>query len=153
MLTAGTAAAQRDTTHTARQVAIGDRVRLWERVASDVSVPVTGHIDRLAPDTITLAAESVRQPLEVPWPAVTRMEISAGPRTGSRAMGALTGGVIGALGGAVLGAIAGNMAHRNAPEIAVIGFVVGGAGGAAVGAYSPGERWDPVTPIPPAAAH
>jgi hypothetical protein len=145
---AGTAAAQSDTTHPAGPVAVGARVRIWERVASDISVPVTGRVERLAPDSITLAAESVASPVELAWPAVTRIEISAGPQTGSRAAGALKGGIIGALGGAVVGVIVGNMAHRNAAELAVAGFFVGGDGGAAVGAYTPGERWQPVTNTP-----
>jgi hypothetical protein len=149
---ASTAAAQTDTTHAAGPVAVGARVRVWERVASDVSVPVTGRVARIAPDGITIAAESVPSPVELAWPAVTRIEISAGPQTGSRAAGALKGGIIGALGGAVLGAIIGNVANRNAPEFAVAGFFVGGAGGAAVGAYTPGERWQPVTNTPPSPA-
>jgi hypothetical protein len=146
---ASTATAQSDTTHAAGVVALGARVRIWERVASDISVPVTGRVERLAPDSITLAAESVASPIELAWPAVTRIEISAGPQTGSRAAGALKGGIIGALGGAVLGVIVGNMAHRNAPEAGVAGFFVAGAGGAAIGAYAPGERWQPVTNTQP----
>jgi hypothetical protein len=152
-IAAGNAAAQRDTTRAVGPVAVGARVRLWERVASDVSIPVTGRVERLAHDSITLAAESVATPVTLAWPAVTRIEMSAGPQTGSRAGGALKGGIIGALGGAVLGVIAGNIANRNAPAFGVVGFVIGGAGGAAIGAYTPGERWQPVTPPPPNSAH
>jgi hypothetical protein len=152
-IAAGNAAAQSDTTHALGPVAVGARVRLWERVASGVSIPVTGRVERIAPDSITLAAESVAAPVTLAWPAVTRVEMSAGPQTGSRGAGALKGGIIGALGGAVLGVIAGNIANRNAPAFGVVGFAIGGAGGAAIGAYTPGERWQPVTPPPPNLAH
>src|SRR5580693_5023569 len=111
-IAAGNAAAQSDTTHALGPVAVGARVRLWERVANGVSIPVTGRVERIAPDSITLAAESVAAP-------VTRVEMSAGPQTGSRGAGALKGGIIGALGGAVLGVIAGNIANRNAPAFGV----------------------------------
>jgi hypothetical protein len=142
-MTAGCAVAQSDTTPAVGPVAAGTRVRLWERVASDVSVPVIGRVERVARDSITLIPEAVAAPVELAWPSVSRTEVSAGPQTGSRAAGALTGGIIGALGGAVAGAILGNMANRNAPKFAIAGLVIGGGGGAGIGAYSPGERWQP----------
>ena len=145
VMTASSAAAQSDTTPALGPVAVGTRVRLWERVASDVSVPVIGRVERIARDSIMLAPEAVATPVEVAWPAVSRIEVSAGPRTGSRSLGALKGGIIGALGGAVAGAILGNMANRNAPTFAIAGFVLGGGAGAGIGAYAPGERWQPVT--------
>ena len=43
--------------------------------------------------------------------------------------------------------------RHNAPAFGVVGFVIGGAGGAAIGAYTPGERWQPVTPPPPNSVH
>jgi hypothetical protein len=144
-MTAGSLAAQSDTAPSLGPVAVGTRVRLWERVASDVSVPVIGRVERIARDSITLAPEAVARPVELAWPSVSRIEVSAGPRTGSRSAGALTGGIIGALGGAVAGVILGNMTNRNAPKFAVAGFVVGGGAGAAIGAYVPGERWQPAT--------
>jgi hypothetical protein len=147
----GSAAAQSDTTPALGPVAVGTRVRLWERVASDVSVPVIGRVERIARDSITLAPEAVATPVELAWPSVSRIEVSAGPLTGSRSAGALRGGIIGALGGAVAGVILGNMANRNAPDFAVAGFVLGGGAGAGIGAYARGERWQPVT-APAAAA-
>jgi hypothetical protein len=144
---------QRDTAPTLGPIAAGTRVRLWERVASDMSVPVVGRVERIARDSITLAPDAVAAPVELAWPAVSRIEVSAGPMTGSRSLGALRGGIIGALGGAVAGAILGNMANRNAPKFAIVGFAVGGGGGAAIGAYTPGERWQPATAsVPPSSA-
>ena len=142
-MSAGRAAAQSDTTPALGPVVVGTRVRLWERVASDVSVPVIGRVERIARDSITLAPEAVTTPVELAWPSVSRIEVSVGPQTGSRSAGALKGGIIGALGGAVAGAILGNMASRNAPKFAVAGFVLGGGAGAGIGAYMPGERWQP----------
>jgi hypothetical protein len=144
-MTAGSAAAQSDTTPALGPVAAGTRVRLWERVASDVSVPVIGRVTRIGRDSITLAPESLAIPVELAWPSVARIEVSAGPQTGSRSAGALRGGIIGALGGAVAGVILGNMANGNAPKFAVAGFVLGGGAGAGIGAYTPGERWQPAT--------
>jgi hypothetical protein len=145
----GTATAQSDTTPALGPVAVGTRVRLWERVASDVSVPVIGRVERIGHDSITLAPEAVASPVELAWPAVSRIELSAGPGTGSRSFGALKGGIIGALGGAVAGAILGNMSNRDAPKFAIAGFVVGGGGGAAIGAYAAGERWQQAAAPPP----
>jgi len=48
VMTASSAAAQSDTTPALGPVAVGTRVRLWERVASDVSVPVIGRVERIA---------------------------------------------------------------------------------------------------------
>ncbi len=144
-MAAGSAAAQSDTTPALGPVAVGTRVRLWERVASDVSVPVVGRVERIGRDSITLAPEAVATPVELAWPSVSRIDVSAGPQTGSRSAGALKGGIIGALGGAVAGVILGNMANRNAPKFAVVGFVLGGGAGAGIGAYTPGERWQPAT--------
>jgi|SRR5579863_4570863 hypothetical protein len=149
-MVAGNAAAQSDTTPVLGPVAVGTRVRLWERVASDVSVPVIGRVGRIARDSITLAAEAVATPVELAWPSVSRIEVSAGPQTGSRSAGALRGGIIGALGGAVAGVILGNMANRNAPKFAIAGFVIAGGAGAGIGAYAPGERWQPATTTTPA---
>jgi hypothetical protein len=119
-----------------------------------VSVPVIGRVERIGHDSITLAPEAVPNPVEVAWPAVSRIEVSAGPRTGSRSLGALKGGIIGALGGAVAGAILGNVANRNAPTFAIAGFVLGGGAGAGIGAYAPGERWQPALmgSVPPSRA-
>lgn len=144
-MAAGSAAAQGDTTPALGPVVVGTRVRLWERVAGDISVPVIGRVERIARDSITLAPEAVAAPVELAWPSVSRVEVSAGPQTGSRSAGALKGGIIGALGGAVAGAILGNMANRNAPKFAIAGLVLGGGAGAAIGAYTPGERWQPAT--------
>ncbi len=144
-MAAGSAAAQSDTTPALGPVVVGTRVRLWERVASNVSVPMVGRVERIARDSITLVPEAVTTPVELAWPSVSRIEVSVGPQTGSRSAGALTGGIIGALGGAVAGAILGNMANRNAPKFAIAGFLLGGGAGAGIGAYMPGERWQPAT--------
>ncbi len=145
IVAAGSAAAQSDTTPALGPVVVGTRVRVWERVASDVSVPVIGRVERIARDSITLAPAAVATPVGLAWPSVSRIEVSVGPQTGSRSAGALKGGIIGALGGAVAGAILGNMANRNAPKFAIAGLLLGGGAGAGIGAYMPGERWQAVT--------
>ena len=81
-LTFRSAAAQSDTTPALGPVvlgpvvlgpvAVGTRVRLWERVARDVSVPVVGRVERIARDSITLAPEAVARLVELAWPAVSR---------------------------------------------------------------------------------
>jgi hypothetical protein len=144
-LAAGTVAAQTDTTPPAGPVIVGTRVRVWQRVASDVSMPVVGRVAHITSDSIALYAEGLTTPVALAWPSVARVEVSAGPRTESRTTGAARGGIIGALGGAVLGVVLGNMANRNAPKFGVVGVVVGGGIGAGIGAYTPGERWQPAT--------
>lgn len=144
VLAAG-AGAQSDSATLRGPVVAGTRVRVWQRVASSVSVPIVGRVAQTTPDSIALHTEGVITPVALAWPAVERIEVSAGPLTGSRARGALIGGIIGAVGGAVFGAVLGNIANHNAARYAAVGFVGGGGIGAGVGAYIPGEQWQPAT--------
>jgi hypothetical protein len=130
---------------TALPVAVGARVRLWDRVASDLSVPVTGTLARLTPDTVAVRPDGLAAPVAFPRPAITRVERSGGAGTGPAAAAAWKGAIAGAIGGAVLGVIFGDLTKRNAAKIAVAGFVVGGGLGAGFGAARPGEAWQRAT--------
>ena len=145
MLVAAGAGAQTDSTPLRGSVVAGTRVRVWQHVASSVSMPVVGRVAGMTSDSISVYADGLTTPIGLAWPSVERIEVSTGPRTGSRARGALTGGIIGALGGAVLGTVLGNVANRNAAKYAVVGLVAGGGIGAGIGAYIPGEQWQPAT--------
>lgn len=132
---------------------LGTRARVWQRVASSLAVPVVGRVTRVGADTVALLPDGVSTPVSLSRQAITRVEVSAGPGTGSATNSAIRGAIVGALGGAVLGTIAGNLAKRNAAKLAIAGFGVGGGLGAGVGAALPGEAWRnaplPTTPTPP----
>jgi hypothetical protein len=131
-------------------IAVGTRVRLWEHVAPDLSVPVSGTLVRLTPDTVAVRPDGLATPVAVPRPIIARVERSGGPGTGSVATAAAKGAIVGAIGGAVLGAILGDLTKRNAAKIAIVGFGVGGGIGAGLGAARPGEAWQRAALPPPA---
>ncbi len=124
---------------------IGARARAWERVATDLAVPVTGIVSRIGTDSLVLRAGGVRRPVGVPRAAILRVEAGAGPHSGSRGAAAWRGAVVGLVSGAVLGVIGGDMARRNAPRWGLAGAGLGAGAGAVVGAMVPGEAWRPAS--------
>lgn len=122
-------------------VLVGTRVRLWERAARDLSLPVVGSLARVTPDSIDIRPDGSGAPVALPRPAVTRVESSLGPHSGSRSTGAWMGAVIGGLGGGILGIIAGNLTRRNAAKLGIFAGIGGAGVGAAIGASWPSEAW------------
>jgi hypothetical protein len=137
------AAAQTLDTSRVLVVALGARVRLWERAAADLSLPVVGSVTRITKDSVGIEPDGGASAAAFSRLAVTHIEFSAGPRTGSRGSAAWKAAIIGGLGGGVLGVIVGNLTRRNAARYGLYAAGVGAAGGAAVGASWPGEAWTP----------
>jgi hypothetical protein len=133
--------APKDTTPPPPTIEVGQRVRIWQLVANDLSVPLKGTVIHLNADTVEVKAEGLATPVTLPRPLITRVDVSGGPKSGSRTVSTLTGMLIGGLGGALLGVIAGDLARKNAAKGAVLGGVVGIVAGGGIGYMSPGEEW------------
>ena len=129
-----------DTSHVT-VVALGARVRLWERAATDLDFPVVGSVTRITGDSVGIQPDGGMSPSAISRLAVTHIESSAGPRTASRGSAAWKAAIIGGLGGGVLGVIVGNLTRRNAARYGLYAAGVGAAAGAGVGANWPGEAW------------
>jgi hypothetical protein len=135
-------------------IQVGQRVRIWQLVANDLSVPLKGTVTHLGTDTVGVNEEGLKTPVNLPRQLITRVELSKGPQSGSRTVSTLTGMLIGTLSGAVLGVIAGDIAHKNAAKAGALGGVLGLVAGGGIGYASPGEAWGraQLPPAPPATA-
>jgi hypothetical protein len=131
-----------DTAHVPT-VRVGTRVRVWERAARDLSIPLTGSLTRITADTIAIRPDGLATPVAVARPAVTHLELSTGPHSGSRSSAAGVGAAIGGLGGGILGIIIGNLSRNNAARLGIYGAIAGAGAGAGIGASLPGEGWRP----------
>jgi uncharacterized protein YcfJ len=126
----------------ADSIRAGARVRVWETQADAPSVELVARVQSTDAQAITLDAPA--GPIVVPWPRVSHMDVSGGPRSGPRWRSGLIGGLAGAIGGGLLGVIIGDATNHNAPKFGAAGIVAGGALGAVIGTTQPGERWMPI---------
>jgi hypothetical protein len=129
-------------------VVVGARVRLWERAAAGLAIPIVGDLTRVTPDTVALRPDGLQSTVGVERPHVVRIELSGGPGTASRSASAWKGAAIGGLGGAILGIIAGDISRHNAARFGAYGAVGGALIGAGAGAARPGEVWHPAVLAP-----
>jgi hypothetical protein len=122
---------------------VGERVRLWQRVANSVSSPLHGTVTGLPVDSVGIRPDGLTTPVTLPAQSITRVDLSKGPNSGSRTTSTLTGMLIGGVSGALIGIIGGDLAHKNAAKGGAVGGVVGIVIGGGVGYALPGEAWEP----------
>jgi len=122
-------------------IKVGERVRLWQRVANSLSDPLKGTVTSLVPDSVGVRPDGLPTPVILPRQSITRVDVSGGLNSGSHLTSTLTGMLIGGLSGAVLGVIAGNLSGKNASKGAYYGGAAGLVIGGGIGYLSPGEAW------------
>ena len=138
------------TVDTSPSIRIGERVKLWQRVANTLSVPLKGTVTSLLADSVGVRPNGLATPVVLSRQSITGVEISKGPRSGSRLTSTLTGILIGGLSGAALGLIGGNVANKNAAKASYLGAAVGVVVGGGLGYALPGEGWQHAQ-LPPTA--
>lgn len=133
-------------------VAVGSRVRYWERAGGDT--PTVAIVDGISDDTLLLRRGGSALDAHVPRSSIIRMDVSAG-RMRSHATGALGGLGLGVLAGAMGGGIASATTRRksglcdcvptglNIAVGAVLGGVLGLVAGTIIGI--PREHWQGVS--------
>jgi len=122
-------------------VRVGARIRVWERITGDPAVITTGHVTGLAPGALSLIPDGNEHAVTIDRANLQRIDVSAGPRSGSRVAAGAAGAIIGSLTAATAGVIAGDATKRNAAKGGAVGFGLGAIIGAAIGVLHPGERW------------
>jgi hypothetical protein len=132
-------------------IKVGERVRLWQRVANDLNTPLKGTVTSLVPDSVGVRPDGIEAPLILPRQSITRVDLSGGPKSGSRVNSTLTGMLVGGLTGAIIGVITGNLTGKNSAKGAYVGGAAGLVIGGGVGYVLPGEAWRPaqLPPLPP----
>lgn len=122
-------------------VRVGARIRVWERITGDPAVITTGHVTGLGPATLSLIPDGNEHAVTMERTNLQRINVSAGPKSGSRVSAAATGAVIGSLTAATAGVIAGDATKHNAAKGGAVGFGLGAVVGGVIGALRPREGW------------
>lgn len=138
----GAPAASGDDAASPPALAPGMRVRIL--TTGPAAAKLTGTIDRIDDNSVTLAMPGRSEPVSVRRDQVAELDVSSGPR--SRWVNAAIGGGIGAAASAITCSSTDHgssiVSHSDvAAGCAVVGALVGAAIGAAI---SPGERWTEV---------
>jgi hypothetical protein len=119
------------------QLAPGMRVRILAPGSLDKAL--VGAIDTLDDRNIRLEVEGRAEPITVPRERITRLDLSAGPR--SRLPGTLIGAAVGGVAGALAGSQSSSYREASQAGGALIGVLVGALVGALI---PPGEHWNEV---------
>ncbi len=119
------------------QLAPGMRVRILAPATADQAL--VGTIAALDDRNIRLEVQGRGEALTVPRERITRLELSAGPR--SRVPGALIGAAVGGAAGALAGSQSSSYRDASQAGGALVGVLIGALVGAAI---PPGEHWKEV---------
>lgn len=132
------------------QLAPGARVRITS--PSLVPSVETGRLLAVRSDTLVLQADRSTTPMALPFPSVTKVELSHGTHRSTVAgmlLGILAGGATGAAVGAAMPTDGKgiNFGHGgDAALMALPGALLGGTIGALLGTAHQSERWESVSP-------
>jgi len=119
------------------QLAPGMRVRIL--APGNVDKALVGTIDTLDDRSISLEVQGRAERLTVPRERITRLDLSAGPR--SRLPGALIGAAVGGAAGALAGSQSSSYRDASQAGGALVGVLIGALVGALI---PPGEHWNEV---------
>lgn len=118
-------------------LAPGMRVRIF--APGSVDKALVGTIATLDDRSISLAVQGSAERLTVPRERITRLDLSAGPR--SRLPGALIGAAVGGAAGALAGSQSSSYRDASQAGGALVGVLIGALVGALI---PPGEHWNEV---------
>ena len=142
----------------------GDRVRVnypsgptasskKHNITAPLVTTITGYLASITDSTLTVKI-APSQPATV-VPRSDQLVVERCTRLSGRGKGAIAGAILGSMTGAVVGGIGaggdGSYSSGGAAAVALACAAAVGLVGAGVGALvSPGEKWEPVAPMPPA---